>query len=314
LILIVSFPDNEHVDEVRRHLSAPHAVVDTASFPVQLELTAWAGDGDFRMQLKHRSGETINLADVGAVWYRRIRPFELDADLTDETSRLFAWSESNEALLGVWYTLPCFWMNPPLGDEAGQRKIHQLRIAELVGLSTPETVVTNDPEQAREFIDRHGPEHVIRKAFRNIEQAPRETALIDEAGLGMIDAVRYAPVIFQRFVEATEDLRVTVVDGEVFAARIRSDANHQVDYRAGLGTASIEACALPDEVEYQLRELMARLDVTFGAIDLRRTPEGEYVFLEINPAGEYLFVSRRTGQPIPEAIAAALQRHDANHG
>jgi hypothetical protein len=314
LILIVSFADNEHVNEVRQHLSAPHAVVDTAWFPTQLELTAWTGNGDSRIQLRHRSGETIDLADVGAVWYRRIRPFELHADLSDETSRLFAWSESNEALLGVWYTLPCFWMNPPLGDEAAQRKIHQLRIAELVGLSTPETVVTNDPEQAREFIERHGPEHVIRKAFRNIEQAPRETALIDEASLGMLDAVRYAPVIFQRFVAATEDLRVTVVDGEVFAARIRSDANHQVDYRAGLGTASIEACSLPDEVEDRLRELMARLNVAFGAIDLRRTPEGEYVFLEINPAGEYLFISRRTGQPIPEAIAAALQRHDADHG
>jgi hypothetical protein len=45
---------------------------------------------------------------------------------------------------------------------------------------------------------------------------------------------------------------------------------------------------------------------------MRLTPEGEYVFLEINPAGEYLFISRRTGLPIPEAIASALERHDAD--
>ena len=56
---------------------------------------------------------------------------------------------------------------------------------------------------------------------------------------------------------------------------------------------------------------MKMLGVCFGAIDMRLTPDGDHVFLEINPAGEYLFVSQRTGQPIPQAIAAALDRHDA---
>jgi hypothetical protein len=312
VILIVSFPDNEHVEEVRRHLTAPHVVIDTAWFPSRLALTSWAGNGDPRIQLGQPGGESIDLAEVGAVWFRRIRPFELDQALTESTSRLFAWSESNEALLGVWYTLPCFWMNPPLGDEVAQRKIHQLRVAERVGLTVPETVVTNDPAQAREFVERHGAGKVIRKAFRNIEEAPRETHMIAESDLALIDTVRYAPVIFQRFVPAVEDLRVTVVDGEVFAARIRSGAEHQVDYRGGLASASVEACELPDDVADRLRQLMSHLDVTFGAIDLRLTPEGEYVFLEINPAGEYLFVSQRTGQAIPQAIAAALQRHDAD--
>lgn len=311
MILIISFPQNEHVEEVRRHLTAPHTVIDLAWFPTQLRLSARSGNGDGGIQFEHVSGERIDLADVGAVWCRRIRPFELDEQLTHPTSQMFAWSESNEALLGVWYSMPCFWMNPPLGDEVAQRKVHQLRIAEEVGLVVPETLVTNDPAQAREFVEGHGPSRVIRKAFRNIEEAPRETALVEREDLERIDGVRYAPVIFQRYIQGVEDLRITVVDGDVFAARIRSQADHQVDYRAGLGTASVEACSLPDDVSEKLLALMARLGVSFGAIDMRLTPEGEYVFFEINPAGEYLFVSRRTGQPIPEAIAASLQRHDA---
>jgi len=310
LILIISFPENEHVEEVRRHLTAPHTVIDLASFPTRLRLSARSGNGDSGIELEH-AGERIDLDDVGAVWCRRIRPFELDEELTHPTSQMFAWSESNEALLGVWYTMPCFWMNPPLGDEVAQRKIHQLRTAEAVGLTVPETLVTNDPDRARGFVELHGPSQVIRKAFRNIEEAPRETALVTQEGLAQIDGVRFAPVIFQRFIPGVEDLRVTVVDGDVFAARIRSHSDHQVDYRAGLATASVDACSLPDEVSTKLLELMARLGVSFGAIDMRLTPEGEYVFFEINPAGEYLFVSRRTGQPVPEAIAGALQRHDA---
>lgn len=310
MILIVSFPDNEHVDEVRRHLTAPHAVVDVAWFPSEMRLVTKANGDGTRIHFQLPSGEMLDLADVGAVWYRRIRPYGLHPELRDETSRLFAWSECNEALLGVWYTLPCFWMNPPLGDEVAQRKVHQLRLAQLVGLSVPDTLVTNDPDEARLFVEEHGPGQVVRKAFRNIQEAPRETAVVGDTEVSLLGAVQYAPVIFQRFVPAVADLRVTIVDGEVFVAEIRSDSDHQTDYRAGLGTASVEASSLPDEVSDRLRQLMADLGVTFGAIDMRITPEGDYVFLEINPAGEYLFISRRTGLPIPEAIAAALQRHD----
>lgn len=310
MILIVSFSDNEHVNEVREHLRSAHTVVDAAWFPAQMELVMEALNGHNSIRLHPSTGESIDLSEVGAVWYRRIRPFDLHAELSDETSRLFAWSECNEALLGVWYTLPCYWMNSPLGDEVAQRKIHQLRIAQMVGLSIPETVITNSPAEARAFIERHGPGRVIRKAFRNLPEAPRETAIVSEDELTLIDSVRFAPVIFQTFVPAVADLRVTVVDGDIFVAEIRSDPEHQVDYRAGLETATVRTTSLPDDVADRLREVMDHLGVTFGAIDMRLTDDGDYVFLEINPAGEYLFISRRTGLPIPQAIASALERHD----
>ena len=71
---------------------------------------------------------------------------------------------------------------------------------------------------------------------------------------------------------------------------------------------------LPDDVAARLRRLMDALDLRFGGIDMRVTPEGEHVFLEVNPAGEYLFVTERTGQPVPQAIAAALEQHDREWG
>jgi hypothetical protein len=309
VILIVSFAGNEHVEEVRRHLRAPHFVVDAAWLPASMSLSAELLDGRSTIRLRPSDDREVDLATVGAVWCRRLRPYRLHEDLRDGTARLMAWSECNEALLGVWYTMPCFWMNPPFGDEVAQRKIHQLRLAQRVGLSIPETCVTNDPAVARAFIERHGPGRVIRKVFRNIPEAPRQTALVGNAELRLLDAVRYAPVIFQRYVEAVADLRVTIVDGDVFAAEIRSD-HEEVDYRVALGSAEVRPCTLPDDVTERLRRLMRLLGVVFGAIDLRLTAAGEYVFLEINPAGEYLFVSQRTGLPIPAAIAATLERHD----
>lgn len=310
MILVVSFPDNEHVEAVREHLRVPHAVVDVASFPAASSLSVAHDGGGTSMVWRLADGTVVDLADVGAVWYRRLRPLGLSEDL-DDTGRLFAWSESTEALTGTWYALDAFWMNHPLADDAAQRKVLQLRLAVEVGLEVPDTLVTNDPAAARAFVARVGPGRVVRKAFRNISEAPRSTSVVGPAELDRLDLVSYAPVIFQGFVEAVLDLRVTVVDGEVFAAQIRSDANHQVDYRLGLGSADVRAHQLPSDLEDRLRELMRRLGVAYGAVDLRLTPDGRYVFLEINPGGEYLFASRRTGQPVPQAIAAALTRRDS---
>ena len=55
---------------------------------------------------------------------------------------------------------------------------------------------------------------------------------------------------------------------------------------------------------------MRRLGIVYGAIDLRRTPDGRHVFLEVNPAGQWLFVEQATGQPIARALARALLAHD----
>jgi glutathione synthase/RimK-type ligase-like ATP-grasp enzyme len=313
MILIISFEHNEHVERVLEHVKSDAVVVDQAWFPKTMRLDTRLSDDFESMRLSLPDGRQLVAAQIGAVWNRRIRPYTLDESLVDQTSRLFAWSESNEALLGVWHSIDCFWMNPPAADDVAQRKIRQLQLARQVGLSIPETLVTNDPSVARDFIRLHGPEHLIRKAFRNIPEAPRHTHRLREEDLELIDSVRYAPVTFQKFVPAELDLRVTVVDGEVFAASIKSSADYETDYRAGLGSAKVEPYELPDEVQARLLAHMDGLGLKYGAVDFRVTPEGEHVFLEVNPAGEYLFISQRTNQPIAQAIAACLDRHAAAH-
>ena len=63
---------------------------------------------------------------------------------------------------------------------------------------------------------------------------------------------------------------------------------------------------LPTPVADGIHALMDRLGLVYGAIDFRRTPGGEYLFLEINPAGQWLFIEHQTHQPITEAMADAL--------
>ncbi len=310
MILIVSYPNNAHVDEVCQHLSAPPVVVDTGSFPVALGLSASLGNHRECLRLSPPGQKALCTCQVGAVWYRRIGAYTFHDELVDHTARLFAWSEANEALLGIWYSIDAYWMNPPVADEVSQRKIRQLQVAREVGLSIPETLITNQPDTAREFLAGHGVDQVIRKAFRNIEQAPRETHRLGLDDIDKLDAVRYTPVIFQKYVPAHLDLRVTIVGDDIFAASIQSEERYASDYRPGLGSATVQPYTLPEDVARNTMELMRIFGLQYGAVDFRVTPEGEHVFLEVNPAGEFLFISRRTGQPIAEAVAAALERED----
>ncbi|WP_347265654.1 MvdC/MvdD family ATP grasp protein [Paracoccus sp. (in: a-proteobacteria)] len=311
MILIISFLDNEHVRRVTRHLTHDFEVVDLAWFPERMRMHAHAGRERDALFLDLPSGRRLDLDRVGAVWHRRIRSFTLDPGLSDDTARTFAFSECNEALPGLWPAMDCFWMNPPHADERAMKKVAQHRLARQAGLRVPETLVTNGPDEARAFIEAHAAQGVVRKAFRNIPQAPRVTLRIGPEELALIDSVRFAPVIFQEYVPLALDLRVTVVDGEIFATSFRSEAGFETDYRPGIGSAEVRPYPLPDEVAEALLRLMTRMELKFGAADFRLTPEGEHVFFEINSAGEFLFVCDRTGQPIPQAIAAALERHDS---
>jgi glutathione synthase/RimK-type ligase-like ATP-grasp enzyme len=51
---------------------------------------------------------------------------------------------------------------------------------------------------------------------------------------------------------------------------------------------------------------MTTLGLEYGGIDFRLTPDGQYIFFEINTAGEFLYLEDRTGQPIADTMAAHL--------
>ena len=50
----------------------------------------------------------------------------------------------------------------------------------------------------------------------------------------------------------------------------------------------------------------AYFQLNYGAFDLILTPNGRYIFLEINPVGEFYWLEKHAGLPISQAIADIL--------
>lgn len=308
MILVVSHPADEHavrVLDVLETAGHPATLVDTSAFPARTGLVQHLGPDRRAFQLV-TGPRKVDLRACGAGWWRRPLPYTLHDGIDPETAS-FAYSECEEALAGMWAALELSWMNDPALDERAQHKPYQLAVAARLGLPLPETLMTNSPEEARQFIDRHGLDRVVYKTFLATEKDWRETRLLRPEELELLDRVRIAPVIFQQFVPAEADVRVTMVGDRIFGTEIASAAHaYPVDYRMDMETARFRPVELPADVEEGLRDLIKGLGLVYGGIDLRRTPEGRYVFLEVNPAGEWLFVEERTGQPITKAVAAQL--------
>jgi hypothetical protein len=309
LIVVISHPADVHATRVLERLAArgDEAVLfDLADLPARATLTLAFEDPTHPRAVLRKDGRAFPLSEASAVWWRRPQFPALDA-VRDPDARGFAYGEWHEALYGLYHLLRCPWMNPVLLDDAASRKPYQLQVAAEVGLRVPDTLMTSDPEEARGFVARHGADGTIYKIFAATKQVRRETRVVRPGDLGLFDSIRVAPVIFQELVPAVADLRITIVGDDVYPMAIDTrGTSYEVDFRVSLAEARTSAAELPGDLHDRLLHFMARLGLVYGAVDMRLTPEGEHVFLEVNPGGEFLFSEMGTDFPITEAVAGWL--------
>ncbi|MBD8077774.1 MvdC/MvdD family ATP grasp protein [Cellulosimicrobium arenosum] len=313
MILVVSFPQDDHTAVVVERLRAlGHDVVllDTSTLgsTTSLELGHATGvPADLRLVTPDG---THDLRHATTGWWRRLRGTPVDPSITDPAAAEFASSELAEVFEGVVAALPLRWVNDPTSDAAAHHKPWQWAVAADLGLTLARTVVTRDPARAREFVAATGPGRVVTKAFIARADAWRETHVLDDADVERLDQVRFAPTILQEYVPGV-DLRVTMVDGEAFTTEIDATGTSlPSDMRMVLDEAAVRPITLPDHVLRRVRALMDRLGLVYGAVDLRRRPDGEHVFFEVNPAGLWQFCEDLTGLPITDAVVTTLARRD----
>jgi len=247
----------------------------------------------------------IEARDVLSVWYRRPGRPLIDDEITDPLDRRFAEAEWQCAIDGFFSLLPSRIVSPPLRQRAAI-KPRQLSAARLAGLSVPDTLITNDIEEARAFIERHG--SVIHKAMSSPAHRFLDTRLWGEREQKSLKDLPLCPTILQEQIQGPSDVRVTIVGNRLFAARIdTAEGRAGVDSRLDLDVPCVPH-VLPDDVSAALLGVMDQLGLLFGTVDLKLTHSNEYVFFEVNPQGQFLYIEILTGQPISAAVAELLAR------
>lgn len=317
-ILIVSTKYDPHVDFLIPKLTErriPFIRFNTEDFPSQSRLTVtFDGSGHHQERLSLPNSPDTTGEDIISVWYRRPAPFEFPEEFTLAV-RIFAEEETRDVVRGLWELLNCLWVNHPEHIRRTNNKLHQLDVASQLGLEIPRTIVTNDPEEANKFIGTiHGPIVVkpLSRGYIDDSDQPGAiyTNLIETKHVERIHQIQYAPSLFQEYVPKDVELRITVVGNDIFTAEIHSQQKEETrhDWRRDALALEHREHLLPGDIRLKRIQLTKAFGLKFGAIDMILTPDGRYVFLEINPNGQWAWIEELTGLPISEALIGLLNQ------
>ena len=327
MILILATADDDHAAAVEPELRRRGASVvwlDLAELPAQGELSVAYEPGEpaprpraARQRHRDRSAHGHRRVVAASPPSGSARQPADRAQLRDYVRR-----ETADTWIGVAELLDCLWLPGSRWHE--QRASHkplQLQMAAELGFEIPPTLITNSRDDFLEFHRRHNGAIVSKTVHHRLLPVDASqgysayvlTEVVANRDVSHADAVRYCPVTVQPYVDKRVELRVTVVGDRVFPVALDSQwLNHtRHDWRRGdHHHGRYEIHDLPSSHAEMCVELVRRLGLRFGAIDLILTPDGRYVFLEINPNGAWLWMERTTGLPIGAAICDVLMSRE----
>ncbi|GAB3039916.1 hypothetical protein GCM10027285_25650 [Oleiagrimonas citrea] len=266
--------------------------------------------------MQFRDG-TLGGAPVSAVWNRRLQDPEPHCAEPDRVFATWEWRLFQRNVFNIASSYgDALWINRLSAAQRAECKLVQLACCRDIGLPFPETMVTTDAAEVDALRRRWG--RVIFKSFSTHQWEDASSGEQHAVGVSLIDAdtdlpadaLAVCPGIYQRYIEKSCDIRVTVVGDRLFAIRLgRSRDRGYVDWRSHSNDPElfVEAITLPSDIEAKLRTLMRWLNLVFGCIDLAVDREGGYHFLEVNQAGQFLFVEDMIPDlPVLQAVTSMI--------
>ncbi|MGF1463902.1 MAG: MvdC/MvdD family ATP grasp protein [Maricaulaceae bacterium] len=277
----------------------------SADFPVQDSLTATVSNvDDFAWRLEPPAGAVEGPFDT--VWNRRRAPSAFPADRLPDSFHAddlaFVQQECGRMVSSIWYSIEpdAFWVNPIEHATRAANKLLQLRVAKEIGLAIPKTCASNNPDDIRMFLASAGSSGAIYKPFLQGHwdlddggHASLSTKAVTLDQLPSDEVLRLTPGIFQTQIPKAYEVRATFMGRHCAAVAIdsQSDARTQQDWRVvNPNELKMQVIRLPDDVYEKSIDLMRRLGLVFGCFDFIVTPNGDYVFLEVNEMGQFTWV------------------------
>lgn len=309
-VVVITRQYDPTADEVILRLTERGVKVDRfdlAEFPENLAAVGRLSRGAVRWKgTLTTPARTIELSEVRAVWYRKPTRFGFHPGMTT-TEHAWSTNEAKAGFGGLLASLPVKWINHPHVNTAADRKPVNLALAASCGLTVADTLITSDPDEAREFC-RSQPTGAIYKSLRG---GPRSeggkvvslfTAQVtaDDITNGVS---RTAHLFQERIYPKAYEVRLTVVGDALFALRIdaRTDAG-KADWRSDHDELDYSVTDIPAQVRDGVAAMMKRFGLYYAAFDFIADENENWIFAgDLNPNGQWAW-----HHPLRDAIAEAL--------
>ena len=315
ILLMSEYRDNStiYVAQWLLHWDIPFVRIDCEE-QYKLEYLHISNDG-FDYCVRGLDGKTIKMSEIRAVWYRRGElNFVLPNLRVTSDGRLRKALEGH--LLAEKVTLEQFFYRlmkdkPHIGtfDTRAVSKLEVLFEAARLGIEIPRTAIVTEKKELKKY-----PFHsIITKAIREGFHCELDTGRYTTYTEGVHESdlpAAFFPTLFQEAIEKEADIRVFYLSGNFYSMAIRSQSNIQTKtdfrkYLRGRGNR-LFPFHLPQAVEQKLDLLMKRIGLETGSIDLIFTKDGRFIFLEVNPVGQFGMVSFPCNYYLEKQIALEL--------
>lgn len=315
-VLILTYEGDPHLPLVQKHLAAAgcrHEVLLT-------DVIGYSTRPSVRIDC---AGSTItrlgvDLSEVHAVWNRRViaNPGWSTDPMDDPMMEQHIHDQRMAFLDGLLSMVPAEarWVNT-IESRLARSKVYQLRTAQELRIAVPETLVSSDPEEIRDFAaDRKLITKLVSPTPSRVPQGETQfsifTTRIDPASIpdGQLSS---AEAIYQAEVPKRREARAIVIGDRVVTCGFdtqRSESTSLDWRRYDFDSVPHYPLDLPDEFAAQLIALTRRLGLVYSAIDVAQRPDGSWLFFELNPAGQWAWLEELGKVPVGKAIAECLMQ------
>lgn len=226
--------------------------------------------------------------------------------------------ESKRTLQSLMVTHKGLVVNNPFDNFRANNKLEQLKNAKKIGLDVPDTIITNEPEKAKEFYKEHNGNIIFKmqklpiiKTEDEIYKTIMTNKVSYEDIINNAERIKNNPCLFQEYIEKEYEIRLTVIGKELFPIAIYSQDSEisRHDFRRyDFEKVKYEYVKIPQNIAKKTLKLIQHYSLHYASIDIIYTPNDKYIFLELNPNGQYLWTEEMSRTSITESFADYLTK------
>lgn len=248
---------------------------------------------------------TILEEEIDAIYYRKpILP-----DLSDYESkyRNMISRDIITVINGIVDAFKGVVLSRPSLLKKSENKVFQMRIANQVGFNFPKSLIGTSNTDINNIIDFDGiiKPLTIGKIINGDKCEIIQTCKIEEH---INEDIALTPLYVQQYIDKNYEVRVTIVDDEIFAVKIM--AFNKIDWRIDQSNNRYELISIPKDIKEKCLKMMDIMNLKFGAFDFIVDKNENYIFLEVNPNGQWLWLEKLLGLKISNRIINYLSKGD----
>ena len=251
---------------------------------------------------------------IKSIWFRKGGYTKLSNSINNNQIINHA-TEELYTLSRFFYTKHPYLKSLGTTEYLTMNKLSVLSALNQSGLSIPATLVTGNKDKLSEFVNKH--KDVIVKPLSEGLKFESDgqyfkvyTERLTEELFNSLEET-FFPTLFQKLILRSYEIRSFYLNKKIYSMAIflPRDKELEIDHRIHVQSNDVRMMPyqLPDNIEDKMRSTMKLLGLDTGSFDIVKDVNGNLIFLEINPSGQFGGLSSVCNYYLERAIGNYLK-------